>query len=557
MFTLEFFVDSYNRSVFICYGWDWQGTSAGATYMVDKMIPIIDQYQKPFCIFRWVDSNNDYIPQADEILEEKQRYVNIQAMLHWTADPEIVNWFANACHSRGLKITWYVMPEHNSMLAPLLKNYTGSGDDVQLSLGSEFFNGLDPEERLLVVNEQLANFKKQFGFYPSLVEAYYIDAFTLNYIASRYSFVEGAVGYVNHEEFCDGFRAAGAYYMPYYPSKLNALVAGKGNDRIPIVMLPFVQRDISNNILHHDVRYNLSPQDGVLVVSNWREYFEKLLDAYVNGWDEFGLASYLVDLTFEPLPKEVIEKDLDSICHEIELNNCTNIMDKDFVEWFKGRFTDSPCYTWTYNDPDNGGFLSVWHFTDEGREGGVVGQFEQTMEFANKTPEGCYNKRVDLYDNSLETIFGVEFAGFREELIQSPSNQTTYRKSDGASAYDFWNFPIINIAASTAGTYNIDWSYSNYLDGKQGGLSGAIINTVQLVFNGQTKDVQLNDTRDPAVSLRDPNRGGSIAYGNPEALFDGVWHVFESRIYITVISPSGAMATCQGYLREEYKSTAK
>jgi hypothetical protein len=401
MFVLEFFVDTYGRNVFICYGWSWQGTSAGAKYLVEIMLPIIDQYTSQFYIFRWVDTNNDYVTEANEVFEQKEKFVSVQAFLHWGASPETVVWFANACHSRNLTVTWYVDPEYNSNLTSLLKGYTNSGDDVELSFGAVFFNKLTPEERLATINQRLAEFKVQFGFYPSLVEAYYIDAFSLNYVASQFSFIIGAVGYVNHEVSVDGLRTAGAYYMPYYPSKLNTLVPGTGENKIPLVILPFIQRDISNSILYQDVRYNLCPQDGSLVVNDWTIYFRNLLDAYLNGWDQFGLAFYPVDLTFNPCPRELIEADLEFIHGQIQSQNCTGILDKTFTEWFRARFADSPCYRWVYDDPNGQGFSSTWYFNYEERAGQVVDHFSEIRSLVSNTEEGCYYKQVYPYDNSF------------------------------------------------------------------------------------------------------------------------------------------------------------
>jgi hypothetical protein len=398
---MEFFIDGYGRKVFICYGWQWQGTLAAATYIVKKIIPHIDQYHCPFYIFRWIDTNNDYLPETDEVLGEKQEYVSVQAVLHRAADPNVAKWFADACHSRGISITWYVTPEDNGKLASILKEFMNQGDDIELSLGPIFFNQMRPEERMQLVNEYLTNFKRQFEFYPTLIEAYYIDAFTLNYIASCFPFIKGAVGYVNHEEFCDELKTAGAYYMPYYPSRFNALVPGKGEDKTPIVMLPFAHRDISNNILHRDVRYNLSPQDGTSVVGNWTTYFENLFRAYLNGWDQFGLAFYLIDLTYEPLPKGIIEKNLDFIRTQIESQNCRSILDKDFVKWFSETYTDSPCYRWIYDDPIQNDFSSVWYFTDKERVGRIVGRLSETRRFTDGIQEECYNEPVYVYDNSF------------------------------------------------------------------------------------------------------------------------------------------------------------
>jgi hypothetical protein len=401
IFIIEFFVDKDGRNVFVCYGWGWQGTFAGATYLVQKITRNINDYQHPSYVFRWADTNNNCVPEANEIFEEKQVYTSVQVTLHRTADQNTVEWFADACHSQGLNVTWYVVPEGNGKLTSLLKGFMNLGDDVELSFGPVFFSQMGIEERTNRVINYLNDFKRQFEFYPTLVEAYYIDAFTLSYIASHFPFIKGAVGYANHEEFCDGLKTAGAYYMPYYPSMFNALVPGEGEDKIPIVMLPFAHRDLSNNVLFHDVRYNLSPQDGMLLVDNWRQYFDNLFKAYLDGWDQFGLALYLVDLTFLPLPRATIEEDLNFIHAQIESQSCRNILDKDFVKWFSEKYVDSPCYRWIYNDPRTDNFSSIWYFTHKERVGQIFGKLSEIREFSYRIEEACYDEPVVNYDNSF------------------------------------------------------------------------------------------------------------------------------------------------------------
>jgi len=142
----------------------------------------------------------------------------------------------------------------------------------------------------------------------------------------------------------------------------------------------------------------------------------------------------------------------------------------------------------------------------------------------------------------------AKFTGFREELVQKP-NQTTYRERDGAAAYDFWYFPLIDITADINGSFEILWEYDNKVDGIVGYRSGTITNMVTLE-GGRTTRVELRDTGPTA----DPTRGESIAYGDPEGMFDGVWHAFSSTVSVTVRSPSGAEASATGVLSESFKS---
>jgi len=407
-FLLEFFVDNYGRNILILYGFGWRGTWIAAEYFSKVVLPNASKYQKSAYVFRWTDSNNDGVPTIDEVSEATLKFVSVQATLQSTVNITRLEWFAQNVHLRGLKVTWYIgIYSLENDVTSLLKTYMTQGDSVQLSFGygagntNAFFNRMDPEERLKYVDKCMGLFKRTFGYYPSSVESYYIDARTLSYIALRYPSVKGAIAYVNHETFTDGFRSAGAYYMPYYPSKRNTLLPATGEDKIGIVTMPFIQRDLGNSVLENSVNYGLSPQDGHKVVGNWSSYFYNLFNAYIEGWDQFGLALYLIDLTYAYFPFKAIEEDLNYIKNRIDKGLCTNILDIQFFAWFRNKFHDSPSYRWTYNDPENTSRKFKWIFTTDERVGYVDGQRIELRVYDQQRFEACLEKEMNPYDNSF------------------------------------------------------------------------------------------------------------------------------------------------------------
>jgi len=145
------------------------------------------------------------------------------------------------------------------------------------------------------------------------------------------------------------------------------------------------------------------------------------------------------------------------------------------------------------------------------------------------------------------------FGGFKQELIQA-SGQTTTRQRDGATAYDFWNFPLVNITPDIFGAYQVTWGWTNMVDGIVTFTATGIVNSFDITANG-VNQITLIDNR--ASPPRDPARGGSIAFGDIDGYFDGLWHRFQSSVNVTVKSPSGASATVTGALDETFKSIGK
>lgn len=96
IFLIEFFTDSHGRGVFVFYGYGWRGTWAAALYFRKVIYAEISEYTKPYYIFKWVDTNNDGFPSADEVIENRPKYVSVQATLHNNINQSIVKWFANA-----------------------------------------------------------------------------------------------------------------------------------------------------------------------------------------------------------------------------------------------------------------------------------------------------------------------------------------------------------------------------------------------------------------------------------------------------------------------------
>jgi hypothetical protein len=408
VFLLEFFIDSYGRNILTLYGYGWRGTWIAVEYLSKTVLLNASKYDEAAYVFRWTDSNNDGIPAVEEVSASLEKFVSIQVTLQSTVNLTRLEWLAQEAHQRELRVTWYIgVYSLDSGVVSLLKDYMAQGDSVQLSFGygagstDAFFNRMIPEERLQYVDRCMGMFKRTFGYYPSSVESYYIDADTLHYISLKYQSVKGAIAYVNHEVFTDGFCSAGAYYMPYYPSRRNTLLPSQGEDKIDIVTMPFIQRDIGNCVLGSSVNYGLSPQDRHKVSGNGTSYFSSLFDSYITGWDQFGLALYLLDLTYAYFPLESIEEDLTYIKSRVDRGTCVNILDTEFLSWFKDKFQESPSYRWVYPDPGGASRFFEWFFSVEDRSGYADGQLIESRVYDRSKYEECLEKEINPYDNSF------------------------------------------------------------------------------------------------------------------------------------------------------------
>lgn len=67
MFLVEHFLDNDGNAVLIIYGYGGQGTFAGAKYFKTIIHPNIRSYTHSYYIYQWLDTNNDYFPDLNEI----------------------------------------------------------------------------------------------------------------------------------------------------------------------------------------------------------------------------------------------------------------------------------------------------------------------------------------------------------------------------------------------------------------------------------------------------------------------------------------------------------
>lgn len=83
--------------------------------------------------------------------------------------------------------------------------------------------GYSPEDRIKLADAAMEIFKDKFGHYPETVAAWYIDAFTLDYLCENYSICASAN--CRDQWGTDGYSLWGGVWSGgYYPSKHNAML---------------------------------------------------------------------------------------------------------------------------------------------------------------------------------------------------------------------------------------------------------------------------------------------------------------------------------------------
>ena len=107
----------------------------------------------------------------------------------------------------------------------------------------DFATGYSIEERKKLADTYMKQFKNIFGHYPSSVGSWFIDAYTLNYLYTKY----GIIASCNCKDQIgtDGYTLWGGYWnQAYYPSLKNAYMPAQNADnQIPVPVFRMLGSD--------------------------------------------------------------------------------------------------------------------------------------------------------------------------------------------------------------------------------------------------------------------------------------------------------------------------
>lgn len=175
-----------------------------------------------------------------------------------------------SAHDEGLKTTiqiTYASLFSDEIVALAKQHHDEYGDEIGLSLlglpckqfrekyhTEDFCIWMFDEQRKReIVDDVFGLFHEKFGFYPESTGSYFLDAYTINYIKSRYPSVKCAVA-ACWEEGPKAYHTCnnswytfldGGPWNPWIPSKVNShCPAESAEDDSGIVAIPHLSRDL-------------------------------------------------------------------------------------------------------------------------------------------------------------------------------------------------------------------------------------------------------------------------------------------------------------------------
>lgn len=153
--------------------------------------------------------------------------------------------------------------------------------------GVIFLSAYSQSERRVLIDTLFNKFKKDFGYYPKSVGAWWIDSYSLNYIKEKYGL--DAILIVADQKTTDSYGVWGQWWgYPYYPSKENVLIPATNNP-LNSVVIQWAQRDPLLAYGEGSIYSNFSLQANDYIRSGKNtNYFKDLIDIYLGCQNSIG-----------------------------------------------------------------------------------------------------------------------------------------------------------------------------------------------------------------------------------------------------------------------------
>jgi hypothetical protein len=301
--------------------------------------------------------------------------------------------------------------------------------------------GYSQEDRIKLADAAMKIFEDKFGYYPKTVAAWYIDAFTLEYLSENYSI--SASANCRDQWGTDGYSLWGGVWSGgYYPSKQNAMLPAVNLDnqiKIPVFRMlgscPINQYSCEIGENGQEV-FTLEPAYGPN-----REWVEKL---FANMFDHIPFDYSFVQAGQEnsfgwPRICESYELQM-QILDEYSRNGQVNLATLGEIgDWYQEKYkmTASVGVVAT-KDPGTAGRQSFWYNSKQYRANFILENGNMLLQdlhvFSDEYSERYFNKQCDTANMTADALPVIEGFLWKEHL-NNPTLQLEVFEDN------FWRVP--------------------------------------------------------------------------------------------------------------------
>lgn len=301
---------------------------------------------------------------------------------------------------------------------------------------SILLTGYGSDERIKIIDSYFEKFKKEFGYFPKTVGAWWIDGASLSYMKKRYGILVNLS--VADQFSTDGYQVWGQYFStPFYPSRFNASqVAQNVENKIGTVQIQWAARDPFNGYGNavEDSTFSVQANDYLLHPGLDINYFSKLLDIYLNeNKNPFAQITIGIENNFSK--KEHLEefsRQLDNIRQRQIKGEVRITTAQEFGSWYTQHFpTLSPSKILISQNPLNESQSVLWYLNSTYRTGiflthnGLI--IRDLRLYSDTMEEPCLKSACKNLDLARTTSKPLDDVTFKQHLVVEESSISNYK----------------------------------------------------------------------------------------------------------------------------------
>lgn len=290
---------------------------------------------------------------------------------------------------------------------------------------SVLVTGYSQVDRKKLIDTVMAQFKQVFGKYPKSVGAWWIDAYSLQYMKDKYQ-IEVNMD-VSDQFSTDGYQVWGQYWSsPFYPSKRNALMPSSSEgEKIGVVTIQWALRDPFNGYGNgvFESTYSVQANDYVLHGLGV-DYFEKLVAVYPEA--TVGLEN---DFDWNKYGGEYSKQ----VNYVANLKNSQVVTMQHFGQNYRNFNPKmSPKLTIYSDDALGSGGKALWYQTDKYRVGlfvsseGVV--IRDLRQFNDGVEEACFAKACESLKLGFSANQAIDEVNYGTKWILDQGSVTNFKQ---------------------------------------------------------------------------------------------------------------------------------
>jgi len=299
---------------------------------------------------------------------------------------------------------------------------------------SVFLSGYTVEERKKLIDVAFKEFEQTFGYYPSSVGAWHIDANSLRYMQEKYGV--GAALVCADQFLTDDYQIWGGWWgIPYYPSRYNVLIpAQTKRQKLKVVIFQWAARDPVNAYGGgvSESTYSVQPND-YLHHNLDIAYFSALVDVYAHPAEgKFGQITIGLENDFR---WEAVGKEYENQAITLNEKKLKSLTMAEFSRWYQEQFPAlSPSHRVEGRDYLGSSKKAIWLMSTNGRVGLLEEEGKTFIrdwrlyheEWAESYLE-IANTNYQLRLNLPAKIDSVRLPSQSRELTEEPSNLISER----------------------------------------------------------------------------------------------------------------------------------